>query len=430
MRRLCPPLAFALVLVLAPIALAPVALADEPSSESQVSESVFDTPSWMPEWLTGEMLLNPLWRWALALIVLGLTMLVLRLLVAFAAGRLARMSEETRAGLKDMPLEIVSKTKAIFYLGIGVWLASLFLHLPSSLHRVLGIIVTMVVFLQAGIWVVHAARELILRSLHKRAKEKGETVFAGLIGTITTIVVWTLVGIVALDNLDVNVTGFVAAFGIAGIAVGMAVKDVLSDIFSSISIALDKPFQVGDYIVIGDYMGTVERIGLKTSRLRSLSGEQLVFSNSDLLSSRIRNYKRMKDRRAVFSFGVVYGTPAEKLEAIPGWVQEAIESKKHTRFDRAHFTGFGESSLDFEAVFYMQVPDFARYRDVQQQINIALYRKFEQEGVEFAFPTQTIHVESAGEEIVAVKGLAPREVATKKKPVRRKTSRRGPSSGS
>ena len=174
----------------------------------------------------------------------------------------------------------------------------------------------------------------------------------------------------------------------------LAIGNVLGDLLGSLSIILDKPFVIGDYIVVGEFSGTVEHVGLKSTHIRSVSGEQLVFSNSDLLSSRIRNYKRMQERRAVFTLGVTYDTPVEKLAAIPQMVKELVEEQAQTRFNRCHFKSFGNFSLDIETVFYMTVPDYDAYMDVQQAINLGLYRRFAQEGIEFAFPTQTVHVES------------------------------------
>ncbi len=195
-----------------------------------------------------------------------------------------------------------------------------------------------------------------------------------------------------LDNLGVNITTLVAGLGVGGIAIALAVQNILSDVFCSVAILVDKPFQVGDFIIVGDMMGTVEKIGIKTTRVRSLSGEQLVFSNADLVNSRIRNYKRMQERRVVFSFGVIYQTPADKLEHIPAMVKEIIESVDQARFDRTHFKQFGDSSLDFECVYYVLSRDYNLYMDIQQKINLELFTRFEKEGIEFAYPTRTLYI--------------------------------------
>jgi small-conductance mechanosensitive channel len=182
----------------------------------------------------------------------------------------------------------------------------------------------------------------------------------------------------------------VTSLGIGGIAVALAVQNILGDLFSSLSITLDKPFSIGDFIVVGDYEGTVEDIGLKSTRIKSLSGEEVVFSNSDLLNSRIRNYKKMEERRISFDIGVVYGTPGKKLEKIPAIIEEIIKPQPNVRFERAHFRSLGDYSLDFGVVYHVLVPEYAVYLDIQQGINLELYARFEDEGIEFAYPTTTV----------------------------------------
>jgi small-conductance mechanosensitive channel len=186
----------------------------------------------------------------------------------------------------------------------------------------------------------------------------------------------------------------IAGLGVGGIAVALAVQNVLGDLFASVSIVLDKPFVVGDFIDLGGHMGVVENVGLKTTRVRSLSGEELVIANSDLLSTRIRNFKRMSQRRAAFDIGVVYGTPSDKLRRIPELARKAVESCDNTRFDRSHFKSFGDSALVFETVYFMTVPDYNAYMDTQQSINLELYQRFEAEDIEFAYPTQTLFLKT------------------------------------
>jgi small-conductance mechanosensitive channel len=205
-----------------------------------------------------------------------------------------------------------------------------------------------------------------------------------------------IAAVLILDNIPgVEITALVASLGIGGIAVALAVQNILSDLFASLSIVLDKPFVIGDFIIVDNCLGTVEHIGLKTTRLRSLSGEQLVFSNNDLLKSRVRNYKRMAERRVVFSVGVTYQTPLEKLERIPTLIRDTIEAQPAVRFDRAHFQGYGDFALNFEVVYYVLDPDYNRYMDIQQGINLGIYSSFAEEGIEFAYPTRTLYI--AGE---------------------------------
>lgn len=206
------------------------------------------------------------------------------------------------------------------------------------------------------------------------------------------LVAYTLILLLALQNTGVNVTSLIAGLGIGGIAVALAMQNILGDLFASLTIALDKPFVIGDFIVVGSEMGTVEYVGLKTTRVRSLSGEQLVFGNADLLSSRVRNYKRMSERRVVFGFGVVYATPPETLEAINAIVRRAVEAQSNVRFDRCHFHRFGASSLDFEAVYFINSPDYNTHMDAQQAVHLSIARAFRDQSIEFAFPTQTLYL--------------------------------------
>ncbi|MEQ8215048.1 MAG: mechanosensitive ion channel family protein, partial [Smithellaceae bacterium] len=196
-----------------------------------------------------------------------------------------------------------------------------------------------------------------------------------------------------LDNLGFNITSLVAGLGIGGVAVALAVQNILGDLFASLSIVIDKPFVVGDFIVIDQLRGTVEHVGLKTTRLRSLSGEQLIFSNNDLLKSRIQNFKRMTERRVVFGFGVTYQTPQDKLPLINGIVREIIEKQEHVNFDRVHFKEFGNSALNFEVVYIVKDQDYNLYMNIQQAINLEMFRRFQEEKIEFAYPTQTLFVQ-------------------------------------
>jgi small-conductance mechanosensitive channel len=185
----------------------------------------------------------------------------------------------------------------------------------------------------------------------------------------------------------------IAGLGVGGVAVALAVQSILGDLFASLSIVIDKPFVIGDFVIVDEYMGTIEHVGLKTTRIRSLGGEQIVFSNSDLLKTRIRNYKRMRERRVLFGFGVLYQTPIDVVEKIPDLMRAIVEARKNVRFERAHFKAFGESSLDFEVVYWMLDPDYNLYMDVQQAINLEMLRVFEREGIGFAYPTRTLVID-------------------------------------
>jgi small-conductance mechanosensitive channel len=203
-------------------------------------------------------------------------------------------------------------------------------------------------------------------------------------------VLWVVGLIFLFDNLGFNVTAILTGLGVGGIAIALAAQTILGDIFNYFVIFFDRPFEVGDFIIVDDKMGTVEYIGLKTTRLKSLSGEQIVISNSNLTNSRLHNYKRMQQRRVLFRFGILYETDPDKIERIPEIVREIVEKHSETRFDRAHFANFGQYSLEYEVVFYVLSADYNRYMDIQQAINIAIFRAFSKEGVAFAYPTYSI----------------------------------------
>jgi small-conductance mechanosensitive channel len=249
---------------------------------------------------------------------------------------------------------------------------------------------------QAGIWASAAFMAWLRKYREAEIEEDAASVMTmNVLGFIVRIALWSTVLLLALDNLGVDVTALVAGLGVGGIAIALAVQNILGDLFSSLSIVLDKPFVLGDFIIVGELMGAVENIGIKTTRIRSLSGEQLIFSNADLLGSRIRNYGRMAERRVVFKIGVVYGTPKKKLEMIPDIIRDAIEAQDKTRFDRSHFSGYGDFSLDFESVYYVLDRDYNVYMDIHQAINLQIYDRFDDESIDFAFPTRTVILDRA-----------------------------------
>ena len=215
-----------------------------------------------------------------------------------------------------------------------------------------------------------------------------------MIGVVINAVIWALVTLLTLDNLGIDITALVAGLGIGGIAVALAVQNIFGDLFASLSITLDRPFVVGDFLIVDAVRGTVESIGIISTRLRSLDGEQIVMPNSDLLSSRVRNYGRMLERRVLFRTAVTYETPIEALERVPRLIRDIVEGQGDTRFDRSHFAAHGAASLDFETVYYVRSPDYNRYMDVQQAINLRLHREFQKLGIEFAYPTQKVFVAS------------------------------------
>jgi small-conductance mechanosensitive channel len=252
-------------------------------------------------------------------------------------------------------------------------------------------LVVVVLWLQVGVWASAVAADLIDRNRSLRERRDPSTVTGfGLLQFFARVGIWLLVLVSILSYFDYPVAGLIGALGVGGIAVAFAVQNILADVFSSLAIILDKPFRVGDFIITNNTMGVIEQIGVKTTQIRSLSGEQVIISNTDLLNSRIHNYKRMNERRVVFKLGVVYQTPPETLERIPEIIKEIVRAQSHTRFDRAHFFEYGDFALMFEVVYYVTGADYNLYMDIQQAINLAIYRAFLGVGVEFAYPTQEL----------------------------------------
>jgi len=210
---------------------------------------------------------------------------------------------------------------------------------------------------------------------------------------VVKILVWSVGLLLLFSNLGYNVTTILTGLGIGGIAIALAAQNILGDLFNYFVIFFDRPFEVGDFITVDDKKGTVENIGIKTTRIRSITGEQLIIANSNLTGSRIHNFKRLESRRVVFKLGVVYGLPLEKLRMIPGMVREIIEQSSPVRFDRVHFASYGDFSLNFEVVFFVDTPDYNQYMDILQEINFGIYARFAAEKIDFAFPTQTLVVD-------------------------------------
>lgn len=337
---------------------------------------------------------NPVADWLVALgIVLGAAA-VLFALRRFLPARLAALARRTETRLDDAVAEMMAATWPAFLAAMALYAGAQYLALPAKAARVADGLVVIALLLQTGTWGQRGIALWLAQTLRVKQEAAGATTLS-VLGFVARIVLWSVVVLMILDNLGVNITTLVASLGIGGIAVALAVQNILGDIFASLSIAMDRPFAIGDFIIVDDVLGTVEYIGLKTTRIRSLSGEQIVFSNADLLKSRIRNYKRMTERRVVFGFGAVYQTPHDKLERMPAMVREVIEAQPKTRFDRAHFKEYGDSALVFEAVYYVLDPEYNVYMDIQQAVNLTLFRRFAAEGIEFAYPTRTVHLQPA-----------------------------------
>lgn len=346
---------------------------------------------------------NPLYDWAMAGLIIVGVLCVLALLRYVISRVVAALAKRTATDLDDHAAKLIAGTKLWLLFPLALYAGASALELPAKLEHAVNLLVVVAIIFQIVLWVNGFIGLWVERQVEKRRGVDGEGVTAlTLLGFAARVVVWALMLLLILDQLGFDITALVAGLGIGGVAIALAVQNILGDLFASLSIVLDKPFVVGDFIIVDDLLGTVEYIGLKTTRVRSLSGELIIFSNNDLLKSRIRNFKIMRERRAVFSVQVTYDTPLAKLDAIPGILRAAVENRQQTRFDRAHFKGFSDSALDFEVVYYVTRPDYNVYMDAQQAINLEIVRRFREEGIEFAFPTRTLYVQGAGTPAPAV----------------------------
>jgi small-conductance mechanosensitive channel len=329
---------------------------------------------------------NALSHWAIAVALFALLFTVLPLVRSFVRSRLRRATASRSVTSLELVLAVLRRTLRAFLVVIALWVALRWLEVAPGINRALDVAMLAVVWFQVGLWSMTLVTEL----LHARQRADGGAEGAASLNILRFIgitAVWMVVLLMLLANLGVEIMPLVAGLGVGGIAVALAVQNVLGDLFASLSIALDKPFKVGDFLVLGDEKGTVEKIGIKSTRLRSLSGEMIVASNGDLLKSRVRNYGLLYERRAVFSIGIVYETPQDLVREVPKLLEQAIKAQPKTRFDRAHFASFGDYALLFEAVYFVLDPQYNAFMDIQQGINLWLFEEFGRRGIEFAYPT-------------------------------------------
>jgi small-conductance mechanosensitive channel len=343
----------------------------------------------LDDWRSWPISQNTPTAWMVAgTITLGLLLVLLSLrpLIRRYAERLRKTD---RREFLEIPMQVLSRTTTMFLFAVSLFFGLQSLKLGDKVATVVNSAITITVFIQIGLWAAAAVHAWVQRR-RTSAEDRAMVGTLSIISFLSGVVIWALVLLAALDNLGVNITALVAGLGIGGVAVALALQNVLGDLFASLSIALDRPFVVGDFLAVDAFLGSVEYIGIKTTRLRSLDGEQIILSNSDILKSRVRNYGRMVERRVQFATRASYTTPVEVIEKIPPLIREAIESQKQTRFDRAHFLRHGESALEFETVYYVLTADYNQFMDIQQAINLRIHRKFTELGVDFAIPVQKL----------------------------------------
>jgi small-conductance mechanosensitive channel len=335
-------------------------------------------------------------QWALAAVTLGGVYVALSVIQRVLVKRLGAFAARTETQWDDLAVEIVRRTKPYFLVVIAVYAAARVVPPSVEGARVLRVISVIIVLLQAGVW----GNALIGFAADHYSRRRA----SGDVGTRTTIqavgyagrfVLWMLLLITALQNFGINVTALVTGLGVGGIAIALAVQNILGDLFAALAIVLDQPFVVGDSIQVDNINGTIEHVGLKTTRIRSLSGEQVIIANADLLKSRIRNYQRMALRRVAFNIDLGFDTPPDKVASVPAMVRQIVEAQPLTRFDRCHLLSFADSGLRLEAVYYVLDPDYTKYADAQHAINLELLRRFQRDRIEFGFATRTLPLRPA-----------------------------------
>jgi len=327
----------------------------------------------------------------ISLAILAGSVIVIKIADLIVVHRLKRVAARTEGQFDDRLVETIDKKIVpLLYLG-AFYLSTKNLTVSPLVQKIINISGSVILTYLAAKFILALAVYSVEFYWNKQGE--GDTsqnaAYRGIL-TVLKLVVWSLALIILLDNFGVKISALVAGLGIGGLAIAFAAQKVLGDLFSYFSIFFDRPFEIGDFIVVGEFQGTVEHIGIKSTRVRSLSGEQLIFANTDLTNSRLRNYKRMVNRRIVFKINVPYGTDTDKVKTIPSMIEAVIRKIPGAIFDRAHFASYGDFSLNFEIVYFVEGGDYLKYMDIQQQINLAIMEAFAKKMIEFAYPTQTV----------------------------------------
>ena len=338
-----------------------------------------------------EFLGNTFDTYALAAAAFFVFLIIFKIFQKIILNKLNLLAEKTKTDIDDTFIEIIGSLRPPFYLFVSFYLALQFLTLNLMFQKILMVLLV--------VWVVYQAIlavQILIEYVFKKTMEKEDNPSAqGAIGIIKNLIkgiLWIGGIMVILSNMGVDITALIAGLGIGGIAIAFAFQNILEDLFSSFAILFDKPFQVGDFIAVGDKKGTVQKIGIKTTRIKSTLGDEIIISNKELTSTQVQNFRRLEERRVVFALGVTYETSTEKLKRIPETVKNIIEKNEKARFDRAHFKSFDDSALAFEIVYYVESNDYAEYMDIQQNINFAIKEAFEKDDIGMAYPTQTIYI--------------------------------------
>ena len=353
-------------------------------------------PASLPRLIDTLVLHNSLEAWLTALITAAVIFVLLAIVRRLAVSRLGALAARTTNQFDDMAVELIRRTRTWVLLAVAVFFGFRGLAWPDTFSRYLDGAARLVLLWQVGLWGAAAVSFWFKHYLGKRAVEGDRTSIA-MIGAMSIgakVILWVLVVLTAVRSVfGIEITALITGLGVSGIAVALAVQNILGDLLAALAIVFDKPFDVGDAIGVDQITGTVEHIGLKTTRLRSITGEQIIIGNADLLKSRVRNFRRQYQRRVVLNFDVTYDTPNDVLAKLPGVVQQIVSAQSPVKFDRAHVSSLGESAVRIEAVYYVLDPDYTKHMDIQQAILLEALRRFEAAGASFAFPSHTVYHE-------------------------------------
>jgi small-conductance mechanosensitive channel len=353
---------------------------------------------------------NTLKEWVIAIGIFAGIYILVRIFKYLLIRYLKKLAERTSTQLDDFLIEVVrASVVPMLYFG-GGYIAISTLQISDKAYNIIHIAL-MVIFTFYVLRIITSGIKYAVFSYIDKQDEadlKKKQVRGILI--IVNVIVWALGIVFLLDNMGRDVTAIIAGLGVGGIAIALAAQTILGDLFSYFVIFFDRPFEIGDFIMVDDKSGTVEYIGVKTTRIRTMTGDLMVVSNTNLTNARVHNFKRLQERRIVFKLGVIYQTSYEQLKAIPGYIKEIVDAVEGIRFDRSHFSGYGNFSLDFETVYYVEAPDYPVFMDKQQEIFLAIFKKFEEEGIVFAYPTQTMFLNMEEQDKLNINMPFPKEV--------------------
>lgn len=321
------------------------------------------------------------------IIVLG-SLLVFYVLKVLLLARIREYAKNTKNDFDDALVDILSELRFRFLAYVSFYVGSLWLSLPEFLSKALYILLLILAVVYVTRAVISLVSYAITKGLSNPKKQNENTVRT--LNAFLKYVIWFVAILLVISNLGFNITSLVTGLGIGGIAVALAVQNILGDIFSSFSIYFDRPFEVGDFIAIGKDKGTVKKIGIKSTRLKTLKGDELVISNRELTTARIQNYKKLKKRRVEFTLGVKYETPIKKLKWILEAMPDMVGNSEKVNFERVALKHLGDYAIQYEVVYYIDSSDYADYVNEQQRINFHILEEFEKQGIGLAYPTQEV----------------------------------------